>query len=151
MPISRTTRPKDIQLAIEHYHGQKIGYQAANNTLKTLRDRGIEQEREQFRQLTAYLELLHKADPVGCFEICINQVNSRFQRLFICPSASTEVYYSTPRFLACDGTFTKNSFRQTLLLATTIDGNNEIVVLAWALVESENGDSWAWFFEKLKG
>jgi hypothetical protein len=37
-----------------------------------------------------------------------------------------------------DGTFLKARFIQTLLLAVGIDPNGELILLAWAVVESEN-------------
>jgi hypothetical protein len=36
------------------------------------------------------------------------------------------------------------------VFAVTIDGNNEAVVLAWALIESENEESWKFFLTELK-
>lgn len=38
----------------------------------------------------------------------------------------------------------------TLLLAVGIDANGETLILAWAVVESENKDSWSWFFQHLR-
>ena len=54
------------------------------------------------------------------------------------------------KFLAVDGTFLKSRFVQTLLFAVEIDGNGKNLPLAWAIVESENKDSWTWFFSHLK-
>jgi len=48
-------------------------------------------------------------------------------------------------FIAVDGTFIETRFQQILLLAVVLDANNNILVLAWAIVESENRDSWRYF------
>ena len=48
-----------------------------------------------------------------------------------------------------DVTFLKGRFIQTLLLATTLDANHNILLLAWAIVESENIDSWRYFLDHL--
>ena len=40
--------------------------------------------------------------------------------------------------IAMDGTFTKDIFSLTILLAACIDADNHVVPLAWAIVESEN-------------
>jgi transposase-like protein len=52
--------------------------------------------------------------------------------------------------VAVDGTFLKARFIQTLLLAVGIDADGHNTILAWAVVESENQDSWEWFFRHLR-
>ena len=37
-----------------------------------------------------------------------------------------------------------------MLTAIAADGNNQVLPLAFAFVESENGDSWYWFLERIK-
>jgi transposase-like protein len=54
------------------------------------------------------------------------------------------------RFVAVDGTFLKGRFIQQLLLAVSIDANGNTLILAWAVVESENEESWRYFFEHLR-
>jgi hypothetical protein len=53
------------------------------------------------------------------------------------------------RFFAADGTFLMGRFIQQLLLAVGIDSNRNSLVLAWAIIESENEDSWRYFFNHL--
>jgi hypothetical protein len=126
-----------------------VNYQTAHRALRALQGGSIEQEREDFRHLPAYIEILKKRDPDGDFFLSIDHDTSRFHRIFICPSSSRRIFQQGPKIFACDGTFTKNKFRQTLLFATTRDGNNEVVLLAWALVESENESAWRFFFSHL--
>jgi zinc finger SWIM domain-containing protein 3 len=38
----------------------------------------------------------------------------------------------------------------TLLIACILDGNDEILPIAWGLVEIEDGDNWTWFLENMK-
>jgi transposase-like protein len=38
----------------------------------------------------------------------------------------------------------------TLLLACTLDSNNEILPLAWAVVPIEDKENWIWFLKNLK-
>ena len=51
--------------------------------------------------------------------------------------------------MVCDRTFTTSKFRQTLLFALSLDGNNQIILLAWALVQSENKQNWRFFLGHL--
>ena len=115
-----------------------------------MQKKDIALERDEFRKLPAYVEVLKKEDPSGHFILKTDSATERFQRLFISPSACRKTFRSCPRIVACDGTFTKSKFRQTLLFAVTINENDEVVVLAWALVESENEDTWSFFLKKLK-
>jgi transposase-like protein len=54
------------------------------------------------------------------------------------------------RFIAIDGTFLKGRFIQQLLFAVGINANGNTLILAWAVVESENKESWRYFFEHLR-
>jgi hypothetical protein len=150
MPISKKTKPADVISMFQHKIGRKVAYQAAHGALRVLQGSSIHDQREAYRHLTAYIEAIKKVDPCGRHEIEIDEVTSRFQRLFIGPSASRTVFSHVPKYIACDGTFTKTEFRQTLLFASCIDSNDEISVLAWALVESENTLSWSFFLRNLR-
>ena len=75
---------------------------------------------------------------------------SQFHRIFICPAEAQLFFQQCRNFIALDGTFCKAHYIQTLLLAVSIDANGHIVLLAWAVVEGENSDSWTWFLYHLK-
>jgi len=48
------------------------------------------------------------------------------------------------------GTFLIGKYQGTLLIAISYDANNKLVPLAFALVEKENNDSWAWFLRLVR-
>ncbi|KAL2943419.1 hypothetical protein RDABS01_031767 [Bienertia sinuspersici] len=48
-----------------------------------------------------------------------------------------------------DGTHPKKNYGGILLLAITLDGNNEIFPLAYAVVSIENEENWSYFFWNL--
>jgi hypothetical protein len=135
LPVSRATKPCDVQKAIQLHYGDKVNYQPAHKALRALQGGTIEQEREEFRHLPAYQEVLKQRDPEGDFFLSVDPETSLFHRIFICPSSGRRIFQQGPHIFACDGTFTKIKFRQTLLFATASD---EVILLAWALVESEN-------------
>jgi hypothetical protein len=45
-----------------------------------------------------------------------------------------------------DNTFLKKRFIRQLLLAIGINTNSNTLILAWAIIESKNKDSWRYFF-----
>ena len=52
--------------------------------------------------------------------------------------------------IVMDGTHTKlDDFKHIILIAVTYDANNEIVILAFAVVDVENKDNWIWFHDRL--
>ncbi|KAL0533923.1 hypothetical protein IC582_028198 [Cucumis melo] len=53
--------------------------------------------------------------------------------------------------IVMDGTFLKNKYRDQLIVAICLDGNNQIYSLASGVVDRETDDSIQWFLEKLKG
>jgi hypothetical protein len=53
------------------------------------------------------------------------------------------------RLVAADGTFLTGRFVLTLLLAVSIDTDGCNVILAWAIVESENRLFWKYFLQLL--
>ena len=52
--------------------------------------------------------------------------------------------------LCIDGTFLTGKYRGTILTAIGVDGNNQLLPVAFTFVESENMDSWLWFLQLVK-
>ena len=52
--------------------------------------------------------------------------------------------------LCIDGTFLTGKYKGQILTAIGVDGNNQVLPVAFAFVESENTDSWYWFLQRLK-
>ncbi|XP_027362556.1 uncharacterized protein LOC113870158 [Abrus precatorius] len=49
-----------------------------------------------------------------------------------------------------DGTFLYGKYKQTLLIATTQDGNNSVLSIAFAIVEGETLSAWEWFLAMIR-
>jgi len=149
LAITGKTRPKEIQQVMHLHHKVSITYAVSYKVLQYLQGQDIGLERAQFRLLPLYIQKLHEIDKAGHFHLSACSESGRFQRLFISPSASHHLFQRSPKLIAADGTFTKSKFRQTLLFAVGIDGDNKVILLAWSLVESENQDSWEYFLHNL--
>ena len=82
-------------------------------------------------------------------EMYSGRVSERFHSVFVAPGAARKVFQYMPRFVAVDGTFTKNRFIQILLLAAGIDANDQLVILAWAVAPNESQETRTWFLGHL--
>jgi transposase-like protein len=52
--------------------------------------------------------------------------------------------------ICIDGTFLTEKYKGTILTVVATDDNNQLLPLAIAFAEGENGDSWYWFLDRLK-
>ena len=73
-----------------------------------------------------------------------------FGRLFFSFAICIEAFNYCRPVLCVDGTFLTGKYKGQILTAIGVDGNNQIVPIAFAFVEGENYDSWLWFFRNLK-
>jgi hypothetical protein len=48
--------------------------------------------------------------------------------------------------ISVDGTFLTGKYKGTLMTAVGMTAENQLLSLAFALVEGENNESWRWFF-----
>ncbi|CAI5468605.1 unnamed protein product [Closterium sp. Yama58-4] len=117
---------------------------AGDGTLKV----GITAQRfgdwwESFRYIPAVQERIRRIDSGATVELLT--YNHEFLRFFMAPSATREALKTCRHVIAMDGTFLIRAQKATLLYANAMDGNQQIIPIAWALVESETKDTWTWF------
>ncbi|GJU77103.1 heat stress transcription factor B-4-like protein [Tanacetum coccineum] len=73
-----------------------------------------------------------------------------FQRIYICLGALKLGFRACRRdLLGLNGAFMKGAFPGQVLVAVGLDSNNEIYLLAYALVEAKSKSSWCWFLQCL--
>ena len=82
-------------------------------------------------------------------DFCVDNAD-HFKYFFMSLGASIEGWQHCRPIISVDGTFLKCTFKGCMILACTLDGNNQIFPLAMAIVDSENDASYEWFFFKLK-
>ena len=70
--------------------------------------------------------------------------------MFVCLDACKQGFKAGCRpLIGLDGCFLKGYYGGQLLSAVGQDGNNQIYVIAYAIVDVENKDNWKWFLELL--
>nr|XP_027120629.1 uncharacterized protein LOC113737633 [Coffea arabica] len=102
---------------------------------------------ESYTKLPKYLELIRKYNPQSICKIHYDRptllVEPRFLRMFISFKAQRSGFVEGCRpFVGFDGCFLKGPFGGVLLTAVTLDANNSIFPIAFAVAESENKETW---------
>ncbi|KAL6853428.1 hypothetical protein ACP4OV_019457 [Aristida adscensionis] len=73
-----------------------------------------------------------------------------FHRAFIALGPCIDKFRYCRPLLCVDGTFLTGKYKGQILTAIGVDTDNQILPVAFAFVESENRESWLWFFRHLK-
>jgi Transposase, Mutator family len=96
-------------------------------------------------------------DPDGTYQLEWNVCGwnpnlKQFHRAYLCMSIAKHFWrHAVIEMCVCDGTFTRsNAFKHIILIATTYDPNNNITIMALAVVDCENAHNWVWFKELLE-
>jgi hypothetical protein len=103
-----------------------------------------------YEQLPVLLNAMKVANPDMHYEYIPKPntlINGRqiFFRAFWCFPQCVESFRHCRSVFSIDGMFLLGKYQSTLLIAISVDANNKLVPLAFALVEKENKDSWGWF------
>ncbi|CAI9261810.1 unnamed protein product [Lactuca saligna] len=112
--------------------------------------------RKQYEVLRDYILELQSTNPDTTVKLEFesepnsNATSRRFKRIYVCMGGMKKGFRACLRdFLGFDGAFMKGPFLGQILTAVGVDSNNGIYPLAYAIVESENTQSWKWFLEIL--
>lgn len=76
--------------------------------------------------------------------------SGRFNYMFIAFVASIAGFHFMRKVVVVDGTFLHGSYKGTLLRALAQDGNFQIFLLAFGVVDTENDESWRLFLRNSK-
>ena len=69
-----------------------------------------------------------------------------FRRMFVCFDACRRGWKAGGRpIISLDGYFLKGVCKGQLLSAIGIDGDDQMVPIAWAVIDKENTNNWKWF------
>jgi len=103
---------------------------------------------EQYKHLRSYGEELLRSNPGSTVLIKsdLGKDGPVFFRMYVCFNACKTAFVRHCRpLIGLDGCFLKGRYGVQLLTAVGKDGNNQMIPIAFAIVEAETRDSWSWF------
>ncbi|XP_062118208.1 uncharacterized protein LOC133831813 [Humulus lupulus] len=139
---------KDIQRDMFKEYGIKISYEKAWRC----REKALTYVRgtptESYTKLYGYLYILEQKNSDTITDIV--REDNRFKYCFWSLDACRRGFKFCRPVISIDGTFLKTKYGGTMLLAVAYDVNNQLFPMAFAIVDSENHDSWKYFLQKLR-
>ena len=137
---------RTLQRTERMLRGNRTKYLQQWRTREYVRKVKFGDEKKSYRRLPALLSAFEDAHT----RLETEEGTHRFERCWVIPEATIEAARHCRRFAALDGTRCRTRYRLTLLAVTILDGNNETLVIAMALVRAENIVNWTWFLEGLR-
>ena len=107
--------------------------------------------RDQYKRICDYAYELIRSNPGSTVKIKVEDVNGDkiFMRFYTCLKACKDSFISCRPIIGLDGCFLKGQYGGELLTAVARDTNDQMLPLAYAIVEVESKDTWSWFLELL--
>ncbi|XP_027336945.1 uncharacterized protein LOC113850565 [Abrus precatorius] len=148
-----------IQEQICAQFGYKISYKKAWKAKQKAIVKVFGDWDESYATLPRWLEYMQLNSPGFVYKletkeyVVGHQVNNRyrvFERLFWSFEQCHEAFKFCKPILQVDGTFLYGKYRHTLLIATTQDGNNCVLPVAFAIIEGETLSAWEWFLALIR-
>ncbi|XP_025670129.1 uncharacterized protein [Arachis hypogaea] len=95
--------------------------------------------------------MIHECIAVPCYNgDMVDKEWSQFDKVFWAFPPCIESFKQCKPFVSVDETHLYGKYRSVLLIVVTQDGNNNILPIAFSLVESEAMESWSFFLSNLR-
>ncbi|KAG7548217.1 Zinc finger SWIM-type [Arabidopsis suecica] len=146
--VGPTVLPMHVAEAMNKRFQIKMEYWKAYRTLRHARELVRGSPESGYEQLPTYLYMIRRANPGTLTRLEVD-ATQRFKYLFLAFGASMLGFPYMRKVVVVDGTFLQGKYKGTLLTATAQDGNFQIFPIAFAVVDTENDESWEWFFKQL--
>ena len=141
--------PNDIRAYMQQEYGVQLtyqqAYQAREVSLEIVRGNPV----KSYNLLPKYSHVLTKANE-GTITHLERDGDGNFLYYFIALGSSIKGFMQYIRpIITVDGTHLKGLYRGSMFVATRLDGNNQLYLLAIGVMDSENNYAWEWFMMKL--
>jgi hypothetical protein len=130
-------------------YGNTISYLAAYRTKEAILEQLDGKEQDEFCKMGSLFDRMARADP----EISASSDsdhNQRFDHFFCAPSATKKAFKYMRPFIAVDACHCTSRYKQTLHVAVGLDGDGNILPLAWGIYQGENVHNWTRFLRNLQ-
>ncbi|AAF26087.1 putative transcription factor interactor and regulator CCHC(Zn) family [Arabidopsis thaliana] len=143
-------KPKDIVSDIKEEYGIQLNYFQAWRGKEIAREQLQGSYKDGYKQLPLFCEKIMETNP-GSLATFTTKEDSSFHRVFVSFHASVHGFLEACRPLVfLDSMQLKSKYQGTLLAATSVDGDDEVFPLAFAVVDAETDDNWEWFLLQLR-
>ncbi|XP_013713590.2 uncharacterized protein LOC106417312 [Brassica napus] len=144
--VGLAVRPTSVGIAITKH---LMDYWKSHRSLKFTREIDEETPECGFESLPSYLYMIRRANPSTVTRLQIDELGS-FMYVFLAFGANVNGFPFMRKVVVVDGKFLNGKYKGTLHITLAQDGNFQIFPIAFAVVDTENDDSWHWFFTQLK-
>ncbi|XP_070007664.1 uncharacterized protein [Nicotiana sylvestris] len=141
--------PIFVMAEMEKLHGLDIGYHKAWRAIQLASALIRGTPEENYELLSSYLYMMRTKNPGTYTNIKIDD-NNRFLYMFYAYRSSISGWNHCRPVIAVDVTFLKSKFCGVLMISVSKDANNQIFPLAFGITESENNNSYEWYFSLLR-
>ncbi|XP_049390603.1 uncharacterized protein LOC125855015 [Solanum stenotomum] len=109
----------------------------------------------EYGKIFDYKDEILRSNPGSTCVVKVGEEDETGQKIFegfyVCFNALKKAFFGgARRLIGFDGCFLKGVCKGQLLVAICRDGNNQMLPIAWAVVEVENQFTWTWFLELVK-
>ena len=147
--------PKSIVTTIEEDFKYTISYSKAWRAKQKVIEKRFGSYEASYDNLPRLLETIRQRN-IGTYYDIMDVPDPKepgkliLRRAFFALGQCIMAFRHCRPILCMDGTFLTGKYKGQILTAIGVDGNNQVVPVAFAFVESENRDSWYWFLERVK-
>jgi hypothetical protein len=139
--------PKSIICTIEEKFRYRISYGKAYRAKKKVTEMRWGTYEASYNNLPALLNTIVVLNPGNYYDIKTYPLVARLgklvlQRSFLALGPCIEAFRHCRPVICIDGTFLTGKYKDTILTAVAAGGNNQLLPLAIASLEGENGASW---------
>ncbi|KAL0284475.1 UNVERIFIED_CONTAM: hypothetical protein Sangu_2826500 [Sesamum angustifolium] len=144
---------KFVQQNVKDRFGFEISYHKAWQSLKAAREQVYGTWESSVKKLPRFMAFLQKLNP-GTVVEWLNLETDRpgvqmLHYVFWAFRPCIEGFRSCRNVISVDGTHLYTKYKHKLLVAVTLDANQQVLPLAFALVDEESLASWRWFLQML--